>query len=90
MTTETSATYSGNLRTQKGDITSRLGTVTLTAEGKMQLFLNGNGALEIALRNEVGKRWIEKLVRKEHKMHLEHLISKGHDEKSARGMLSGS
>jgi len=31
----------------------------------MQLFLNGHGALEIALRNEVGKRWIEKLVRME-------------------------
>jgi hypothetical protein len=106
--------YSGNLRTQKGDITSRLWTVILTAEGKMQLFLNGNGALEIALRNEVGKRWIEKLVRMEHEekklrdeyneelkenrrlssdqyqMQLEHLISQGHDEKSARGMLRGS
>ena len=57
--------YSGNLRTKNGDITWRLGTVSLTALGKMQLFLNGHGALEIALRNEVGKRWIEKLVRME-------------------------
>jgi hypothetical protein len=31
----------------------------------MQLFLNGNGALEIALRNEVGKRWIARLVEME-------------------------
>ena len=31
----------------------------------MQLFLNGNGALEIALRNEVRKRWIARLVEME-------------------------
>ena len=37
----------------------------LTAAGKMQLLLNGNGDLEIALRNEVGNRWIEKLVEME-------------------------
>ena len=57
--------YAGNLRTKDGSITKHLGAVSLTAVGKMQLFLNGNGALEIALRNEVGKRWIARLVEME-------------------------
>ena len=57
--------FKGNLRNKDGLITAKLGKVTLTAEGKMQLFLNGNGHLEIALRNVVAKRWIEKLVHME-------------------------
>ena len=35
--------YAGNLRTKDGSITKHLGAVSLTAVGKMQLFLNGNG-----------------------------------------------
>ena len=37
------------------------GNVKLIAEGKNQLFLSGGGALEIALRAVVGKRFIEKV-----------------------------
>ena len=43
--------YRGNLRHPRN--------VKLTAEGKQQLFLNGDGAVEIALRNVMGKRFVE-------------------------------
>ena len=43
--------YRGNLRNPRN--------VKLTAEGKQQLFLNGDGAVEIALRNVMGKRFVE-------------------------------
>jgi len=52
--------YVGNLYTKEGEPTTH--KLTLTAAGKMQLFLNGNGALEITLRDVVGKRWIQQLV----------------------------
>ena len=57
--------YTGDLRKRNGTITAQLGRVILTKEGKMQLFLNGNGSLEIALRTVIAKDWIEKLVRLE-------------------------
>ena len=57
--------YTGDLRTRDGKIKANLGQVRLTALGKMQLATNGNGALEIALRNQTAKSWIEDLVRME-------------------------
>ena len=57
--------YVGNLRNKiGGDITTKLGRVILTAEGKNQLFLTGGGDLEVAFRNQMGKSFIEKV----HKM----------------------
>ena len=52
--------YVGNLYTTVGQI--NINKLKLTAEGKTQCGLNGNGSLEIALRNVVGKSFIERLM----------------------------
>ena len=54
--------FVGNLRNKVGGgITTQLGRVILTAEGKNQLFLTGGGDLEVAFRNQMGKSFIEKV-----------------------------
>jgi hypothetical protein len=45
--------YIGTLRYQAGNFSTR--KLNLIADGKMQLFLNGNGPLEVAMRNAVDK-----------------------------------
>jgi hypothetical protein len=45
--------YIGLLRKQAGNFSTR--KLNLIADGKMQLFLNGNGPLEVAMRNAVDK-----------------------------------
>lgn len=59
----------------------------LTAAGKMQLLLNGNGDLETALRNEVGKRWIEKLVEMEREERETRIGYNKHLEDGRSGVL---
>ena len=45
--------YIGLLRYQAGNFSTR--KLNLIADGKMQLFMNGNGPLEVAMRNAVDK-----------------------------------
>ena len=52
--------YIGRLRNKAGNFSQH--NLKLTVDGKMQVFLNGNGPLEVAMRNAVGKSWLEKCV----------------------------
>ncbi len=55
--------YSGALRNDKGETTKAvLRQLTLTAAGKNQLLLNGNGPVEIALRDVVGQKFFERVL----------------------------
>ena len=70
--------YVGSLYTKDGELTTH--KLTLTAAGKMQLFLNDNSALEITLRDVVGKQWIQKLVDMERE---ERMLRKEYNEELA-------
>jgi hypothetical protein len=60
--------YNGALRNDKGETSkSVLKQLTLTAAGKNQLLLNGNGAVEIALRDVVGRKFFERVLAMEEK-----------------------
>jgi hypothetical protein len=74
--------YIGTLRNQAGNFSTR--KLNLTADGKMQLFLNGNGPLEVAMRNAVGKPWLEKLVHLENEVRRQRMeYNKEHAQKRA-------
>ena len=69
--------YRGNLKNPRN--------VKLTVEGKQQLFLNGDGAVEIALRNVMGKRFIE-CVQQEYEDHKRKIKDYNQALESERGL----